>query len=368
VPGSIYLIQDDKLVEMNEEKYESEDLFQRLLAQYANLLAGDQIDAPTPRRWLLVSREVGVPSEENGVDRWSLDHLFLDQDGIPTLVELKRSTNTEIRRMVVGQMLDYAANAVANWSVETIRALFESTCASEKRDPAQQLSISLGFEGEPSTFWENVKTNLQAGKIRMIFVADEIPQELRRIVEFLNKQMDPAQVLALELHQYTGKGLKIMVPRVIGQTAKPEQPQSSEPWNEERFMKAVETAEERKVAEDILDWAQKKQMEIRWGRGKQYGTFSPALQHKGVEFHPFVVWTSDSLQFNFGLIQYQPPFDSEEKRLELLAKLNDFVEKKLPKDAINKYPSTSLSGLKKSSALEKFKSTFDWFIQEVKAS
>ena len=41
----------------------------------------------------------------------------------------------------------------------------------------------------------------------MLFVADRIPAELRRIVEFLNEQMDPAEVLALELRPYQGEEL-----------------------------------------------------------------------------------------------------------------------------------------------------------------
>ena len=82
-----------------------------------------------PRRWLLVRREMGVPDEELGSDRWSLDHLFLDQDAMPTLVEVKRSSDTRIRREVVGKMLDYAANAVAHWSIDQIIAEFRtSTC------------------------------------------------------------------------------------------------------------------------------------------------------------------------------------------------------------------------------------------------
>jgi hypothetical protein len=32
--------------------------------------------------------------------------------------------------------------------------------------------------------------------------------------------MDPAEVLAVEIRQYSGTGLKTLVPRVIGQTAK----------------------------------------------------------------------------------------------------------------------------------------------------
>lgn len=51
-------------------------------------------------------------------------------------------------------------------------------------------------------------------------MADKIPTELRRIVEFLNQQMDPAEVLAVKIKQYTGQGLKTLVPRVFGQIEK----------------------------------------------------------------------------------------------------------------------------------------------------
>ncbi|MEU7911650.1 sigma factor [Microbispora bryophytorum] len=40
------------------------------------------------------------------------------------------------------------------------------------------------------TFFAKVGDNLRAGKIRMVFVADAIPDDLRRIVEFLNEQMN----------------------------------------------------------------------------------------------------------------------------------------------------------------------------------
>lgn len=52
---------------------------------------------------------------------------FLDQRAIPTIIEVKRSTNTEIRRKIVGQMLDYAANAVVYWPVEYMRQRFAKT-------------------------------------------------------------------------------------------------------------------------------------------------------------------------------------------------------------------------------------------------
>jgi len=111
--GKIYLIQNDaELIEMEEKEYEQEILLQKLLADYPNLLAGEQINDSNPRRWLLISREIDVPTQEDTLGRWSAYHLFLNQGAIPTIVEVKRSSDTRIRREVIGQMLDYAANAV----------------------------------------------------------------------------------------------------------------------------------------------------------------------------------------------------------------------------------------------------------------
>src|SRR5215207_5723084 len=170
MPGGVYLVQEDRgLVEMTEQAYDSEDLLQGLLAQYPNLLAGDQIDGDEPRRWLLVSREVSLASEEEGGGRWSVDHLFLDQDAVPTIVEVKRSTDTRVRREVVGQMLDYAANAVVYWSADEIRSQFEGRCQVLGKD-AMQVVTELLEGGDHEAFWQNTKTNLQAGKIRMVFV------------------------------------------------------------------------------------------------------------------------------------------------------------------------------------------------------
>ena len=145
--SGIYLIQENgELVEMAEQPYDSEDLLQELLAKYPSLLAGDQTDGSAPKRWLLISREVGLPSEEGGSDRWSVDHLFVDQDGVPTLVEVKRSSDTRIRREVVGQMLEYAANAVTYWSLEALRDAFETTCEETGRDPEHRLAEHVDAE------------------------------------------------------------------------------------------------------------------------------------------------------------------------------------------------------------------------------
>ena len=100
--------------------YSTEDALQSLLAAHPELLAGDQISPEDPPRWLLVAREAGIPDVEGVSDRWSADHLLLDQHGVPTIVEVKRSTDTRIRREVIGQMLEYAANATRYWPADRI--------------------------------------------------------------------------------------------------------------------------------------------------------------------------------------------------------------------------------------------------------
>ncbi|MDQ3863514.1 MAG: DUF4268 domain-containing protein [Actinomycetota bacterium] len=124
----------------------------------------------------------------------------------------------------IGQMLDYAANAVAYWPLESLRARFEES----REDPEQDLVDFMDdLSTDPEEFWRKVKTNLQAGKVRLVFAADEIPVELRRIVEFMNGQMDPAEVLAVEIKQYVGGESKVLVPRIMGQTVEAQRKKST---------------------------------------------------------------------------------------------------------------------------------------------
>src|SRR6187200_2468127 len=88
--GLFHIDGDDVLTVMQVSPYAAESLLQGLLTRHPDLLAGGQMDPQSPRRWLLVSQEHGVPDRGDATaDRWSLDHLFVGQDAVPTLVEVK---------------------------------------------------------------------------------------------------------------------------------------------------------------------------------------------------------------------------------------------------------------------------------------
>jgi len=378
MPGRIYAIQGDspsseKLLELQQQEYEAEELLQRLLAAYPNLLAGDQMDEGAPRRWLLVCREASIPQDDRATGRLALDHLFLDQDAVPTLVEVKRSTDSRIRREVVGQMLDYAANAVRYFPVEMLQSRFEERCRAERLDAENELVRFLGADGDVTTFWQNVKTNLQAGRIRMVFVADEIPHDLRRIVEFLNEQMDPAEVLAVEIRQYVATGLRTLVPRVIGQTAEAQQkksPVARRQWDEASFfqqMQAHRSELETSGARRILQWARERRLEVPWGTGTRNGSFSPMLLHKGLE-HPLLsVYTYGSAEVVFAWMRI-PPFSQRAKRLELLRRLNEVPGVSFGENEVDVRPSVPLRELADESRLRPFLAALDWAVEEIRAS
>ena len=369
----MFVIKDDnKLVEMEEQQYESEDLLQTLLEDYPSLLAGKQIDPETPRRWLLISREAGIPDKEKGGGRWSVDHLFIDQEGIPTLVEVKRSTDTRIRREVIGQLLEYAANAVVYWPIDTLKEMFETTCEKDKKDPDVSLSEFIGSEIGTDEFWKVVESNLQSGKVRLLFVADKIPTELQRIVEFLNVQMTPAEVLAVEIKQYVGDELKTLVPRVIGQTVEAQDkkgPKSpGKQWDEASFMERLDD-KEKETTKKILDWSKDKGMSIWWGKGAKDGSFIPTVTKEGIEYYPIAVRTgykNPHIQVQFEPLSKRPPFDDDKVRLKLLDQLNKVDGINLPKEGIAKYPSFHLRVLNEKSRLTKFLEALDWFIDRVK--
>jgi hypothetical protein len=373
VAGRIYLLSNDtKLVAMDAAPYDSEALLQKLLADHPDLLAGEQINAEEPRRWLLVTREMAVPGEQDGSGRWSLDHLFLDQEAIPTLVEVKRSTDTRVRREVVGQMLDYAANAVAYWPVEEIKARFESRCKADGGDPEAEIAGLVGEGQDAASFWQQVRTNLQAGRVRLLFIADEIPPELRRVVEFLNSQMDPAEVLAVEVKQFVGENLKTLVPRVLGQTEaargkKGAARAESRQWDEASFFDSIlerrgelETA----IARKLLGWANEHGLRVWWGQGRKDGSFFPMYDNKVGQYFLFSVWTYGTVEVQFQHMK-KPPFGEEAKRRELFQRLSA-IGLPIPQDALSRRPGFGLSLLKEPATLTKFLEAFDWVLSEIK--
>ncbi|MDX2380830.1 MAG: hypothetical protein QNM02_13850 [Acidimicrobiia bacterium] len=268
----IFFVDGDTLRPLVATPYENEDLLQRALVDFPEVLAGRVTESKDQRRLLLVKREKGVPIAEGGGDHFSIDHFFVDSGAVPVLVEVKRQSDTRIRREVVGQMLDYAANGVRYWPIDQIQEEFEQSF--EGDDPGAFLE-QFSEVGDGAAFWAAVDHNLRDGNIRMLFVADGFPDELVRVIEFLNEQMSPAEVLGVEVKQYTDGDRQVLVPRVIGATTAAEQTKRKwtpgRTWTRTSMIEAASefgTIEELSLVERLLDFAERSSSRISWGSGK----------------------------------------------------------------------------------------------------
>jgi hypothetical protein len=357
--GVIFLRQGESFVPMREEPYEAEDLLQALIAAHPQILAGD--DQGERSQWALVKREAGVGS-------WSLDHLFLDQAGVPTLVEVKRSSDTRARREVVAQMLDYAANAAGYWTVETLRTWFEA----QSDDPEAALQ-TLGI-ADAEEYWEAVKTNLAAERIRLVFVADEIPAELRSIVEFLNRQMSETEVYAIEVKQYVDLGgeRQTIVPRVLGQTQAAKAAKAGgarQKWDKESFLAKVGT-DVREIAEGLINWAEsddRPDVRADYGTGMVRGSASIKLAPGRTTLcTACALWTDGTVQIPF--IYLGPPFsESRDARDELRRRINDAVpEANIPTDDAITPPDFSLRAVSDERARRDFLAVVDWVFEQAR--
>jgi hypothetical protein len=364
--SDIYLRASDGFVRMSEAPYDAEAVLQQLIASHPELLAGDEDGQHGP--WRLIRREATVMDGPYGAGRWWLDHLFVDRDGVLTLVEVKQSGNPEIRREVVGQMLEYAANA-AHWTAEELRGWFDATCAQRGADPDVAIEPLLEEDETVDGFWARVRSNQAAGRLRLVFVADAVPPELRRIVEFLNAQMRETEVIAIEVKQYVDEASmqQTIVPRVLGRTeasrAAKGQADPGRSWDRRSLLEELRVKRgpaERDAAQRIIAWAERRpDLTLSYGTGRKDGSVTPGRYGDRYLF-PFALFSYGRVTINFQPMSARPPFDDVAARERLRGLLNAIPGVEIEAGALGRRPSLRLEALTSESALDSFLQTMDW--------
>lgn len=374
--GGIFLRRNAELIALTEQPYATEDVLQSLLADHPGLLGGDQT-SEAPRRWLLLSREVGVADTEGASARWSIDHLFVDQDAIPTLVEVKRSSDTRIRREVVGQLLEYAANGTRYWPVDELRALYEAGCRTRGVEPDQELSQRLGDEIDVDAWWNDVGANLKLGRLRLVFVADKISRELRRIIEFLNAQMTETEVLGVEIRQYVdAEGThQTLVPTLIGQTEAAREAKGTrggrmkKRWDLESWFEvfSAEHPEDVRTVERLTDWAEQHHLSISFGKGTTTTAMQFAGDLRGQRFVAFRIYTNGAHALELPMARMPPPFDDRGMRVALAERLTAIPGIDIPEERLDKFPTSPISALRDPANLSLFTRTMEWMLEQARA-
>jgi hypothetical protein len=153
------------------------------------------------------------------------------------------------------------------------------------------------------------------------------------VVEFLNTQMDPAEVLAVEVRQYIGGAFRGLVPRVLGQTEQGIQKKSAggsvgggeRTWDEASLLAEIERrfgVVEVTVARRILEWARSTGRPLWSGKGTQSGSLYVDVGPRGRPVYPFAIWTYGRIEVQLQGLTRVTPFDNETNRRELQRRLN----------------------------------------------
>ena len=368
---TVYLEREGKLIEMTKRSYAAEDVLQTLIATYPDLLAGGE-DPSERNRWVLIEREVPVADRPDAAGRWSLDHLFVDQDGVPTLVEVKRSSDTRIRREVVGQMLEYAANGPRYWPLSSVRTQFETRCSRDGDEPDDVLQRTFGGELDVEAWWTAVETNLREGTLRLVFVADEISKELKAIIEFLNEQMVRTTVLGVEVPQFADETEtdRMFVPVVIGLSERAESVKTGRKWRRWTVEQWLERHDELAEPEDaavtrqLLAWAEDFQdVDVAFGT---------AMNNPSMKFERLIgdrrvsvvrLYTDGAIELNFGHLP--TPFNDLAGWRELAEWLQRIEGVEIPPESLGRFPRFPIRLLRREEQLGRFTETMEWAFGEI---
>lgn len=263
--ANLYFMSGDRAVGMSEHRYDSEDILQKIIADNPGLLLRDA--DPDGSRLMLVAREFEVSEGDDSSNAYFLDHLLVDQSGVPVLVEVKRSTDTRTRREVVAQMLDYASR-VSAWDADELRELFR-----QNNDEPGTLEAY-----DTDEFWMQVANCLKAERVKLVFAADRIPSTLKTLIEFMDRNMEGIEVYGVELRQYKTEEATMLTSSVVGETPmKVKRPAArSVEWDAASFSSYLLARSENiaaPIVEELRSYAVNLGFSCLSGRGAQMPTY-----------------------------------------------------------------------------------------------
>ena len=314
-----------ELVESNI--YAAETELQELLATSPDVISMDEI---RPGAGPLVAAV-----REFSLSVGYIDILAFTARGDIAIIECKLARNTQAKREVIGQILDYAA-CLWDTSYEELDQSIQNMTNQSLADFVHGQVDGLPWDEE--LFRSNIRSTLSSGNFILTIAVNEINEELNKIVRYVNSAGSPAfSFAALEMRRFQKSKIEMLVPHVFGPAHTVTKPKSeTRKWDELSLLQAIQQKDpgSEDVARKIISWGKGHVTRVWYGEGATVGSFVPILNHKGRDHQLFALYTNGAVEIYFYWYQYKPPFESEEKRFEILERLNTLEGVFLPKDAI----------------------------------
>lgn len=329
-----------------ESNYNDEAQLQEIIYKHPQIIPLEDINPECENRKLFTIKELGLPCG-------STDVVIIDDKGEIYVIETKLATNNEIKRTVIGQILEYAAylwQQDFEWLDRIVR---------KKHDSGLSEQFQNIKDWVKEDFEDAVANNLREGIFKLVIVVDKVNDGLRRITEFTNKR--GLAVHPVELRYFKDKGgIEVLVPTVfnVPQIKKTVQVAKRD-WDEETFFEDAKAKTDEKTfstLKKLYEFSKDLGSRITWGHGRVNGTFGVEVDTKDKQIPLFTIystgkrnWFSFDAQIGMGvdeavIVEYL-------KNLEPLS----FITSKLDEVSRLKYPEFDVSVLNDEAKFEIFK-------------
>jgi len=360
--AKILFIDGKNIKALDKIKFTEESKLQDYLEKYPSLIPLTEIAEGAPDL-LCIGREVNA-----GLG--AADLLFIDKDGLLTIVETKLVKNPEIHRAVIGQLIEYAS-FISQWTADDVYRIADDYQKSNLDEVIQSMSEGA-FSSE--NFRSNIEQNLRNGMIRLIIAIDELIEPLRATVTFLNSYSN-FDILLLQVSSFQGKEREqtILAPSLFGyatKTTKTSLPRKQ--WNLERFLADTRERCESEIADVITklyDFTKSNADNVFWGTGAYIGSFTFHKLKLGAIISIFSVYSDGWIYLNFG---YMKDREVKEELLESFkGRLNEIPNVSITKDVVTsgrKFPTIKVETLTEPASLRIFEDAVLTLCQQLESS
>lgn len=237
--------------------FPAEDDLHTLVADAPHILplAGDP-------QLVVLGREVRLGSG-------SADLVAVEPSGRLVIIEVKLAKNAEARRAVVAQVLTYAADL---YGTDSQRLEQDNLARHLRKRDCATIAEAVASNDQAGTFDEErfaagLADSLRHGRFRLVFVLDEAPPELIRLVGYLEAVTDQLLIDLVTVGAYEIGGSNVLVPQRVDaeripasndRSAPPSRTEARYVEGADDFEASIVTAPEEHQADlrRLCEWAQ----------------------------------------------------------------------------------------------------------------
>jgi hypothetical protein len=149
-----------------------------------------------------------------------IDNVFVTPQGYLVFVECKLWRNTEARRKVIAQILDYAKD-IADWQYDDLARAINSANSTDFENPLYERVKDHPEAADEIAFVDRVSRNLRFGRHLLLIVGDGIQENLVSLVEHVQEHMGLQFMLGLieiGIFRFQEQGGLVIVPNIVAKT------------------------------------------------------------------------------------------------------------------------------------------------------